>query len=131
MDLHEKDLIENFIIKERRKRYLNLISSEKGRVKFLQSIDHFNDFDPDSIHNISGNDQTKNGIYRLLHLHQKTETICHVISNSKYDKQDFQLHFAINELVGSGISFFLSCVRGKLIYYEGEDAGRKLILFKD
>lgn len=127
---HELLLINSFVIKERRERYINLIATEKGREKFKNYISHFKDL---------------NGRYctavpylescSQLHNILKSEgggDVCYVISeNSKYDMSCLSLKDATTQLFSSGISFFLSCIPGKLVYYEGEEFNQRFILKKN
>jgi len=123
---HEVSLIKSFIIKERQQRYLDLLSTPKGRIKFRSYIAHFKDLNyqfyselPDSINQAIG-------LYNLLKSNGAPE-FCYIISsNSKFDKKDMLLRDALNNLFLSGIEFFMSCIPGKLAYFEGED-GRYLL----
>jgi hypothetical protein len=54
---------------------------------------------------------------------------CHVIGG-KRDGQDVELLDALRETVGYGVGTVLSCVPGKLAYFEGELRERFLLVRK-
>lgn len=124
---HELLLIKNFVIKERQERYLNLIATEKGRKKFRTYIAHFKDLNSKYCIPI-----TSFNSYSELHDSLKSSgapDICYVIAeNSKYDMNALPIMDAARQLFSSGMAYFLSCIPGKLAYYEGEDANQRFIL---
>jgi hypothetical protein len=123
---HELLLIKTFIIKERQERYTNLISTERGRKKFRQYVAHFKDLNLKYCILLPFNFDSQ--IVDLLKA-EGAPDLCYIISeNSQYDAKYLSLTDSIRELFNSGISYFLSCIPGKLAYYEGEDLNQKFIL---
>ena len=54
---------------------------------------------------------------------------CYVISNDDYlDGRSMPLDVALEGVHGSSVGAIISCVPGKLAYYEGEDPGERYIL---
>lgn len=54
---------------------------------------------------------------------------CYVIStNWELDGKELSLREALEGIVGSGFGSYVSCIAGKLGYYEGEKAGERYIL---
>src|SRR5690242_4430137 len=54
---------------------------------------------------------------------------CYCLSESaELDGRELPLRQALEQVVGRGIGTLLSCVPGKLAYFEGEDPGRRFIL---
>lgn len=126
--LHEESLINSFILKERQGRYTNLISTSKGRKKFRTYIAHFKDLNKNKCTLIDCEDFVQ--LYHLLKS-KGAPDICYIISeHSNYDMQNLSLLLAIKSLFNSGISYFLSCIPGKLVYYEGEERNQKILLLK-
>lgn len=119
MNDHEILFIKSFIIKERQSRYLNLISTKKGRSKLRGYISHFKDlqaifcrqspsYDKETFHSVL---RSKGAI-----------AVCYIISeHSDYDQKELSLDYAVEKLYNSGISYFMSCIPGRLVYYAGED----------
>lgn len=126
MNYHEKKLIEIFIIKKKRNRYLQFLESLKNRKKFIKELAHFKDFDARNVTSIPENQQNENDIEnRLNALGAKKE--CYIISeDNKIDATQMQLKSAIHKVLGKGMGTIISCIPGKLAYYEGED--ERLIL---
>ncbi len=124
---HELLLIKTFVTKERQERYLNLIATEKGRKKFRTYLSHFNDLNDKYCIPLRSLDS-----YCLLYDLLKSEgapDVCYVISeNSKYDLKTLPIMDATKQLFNSGIAFFLSCIPGRLAYYEGEDSTQRFVL---
>ncbi len=54
---------------------------------------------------------------------------CYVISESSdFDGKEMLLIDAIEEVLGYGMGSIISCVAGKLVYYEGEMPSHRYIL---
>ena len=124
---HELLLIKTFIIRDRQERYTNLISTKKGRIKFRQYIAHFKDLNYTYCTPLSFI-QSDSQLFDLLKADGAPD-LCYVISeNSKYDMRCSSLVNLTQELFNSGISYFLSCVPGKLAYYEGEGFDQRFLL---
>lgn len=123
---HEYSLIKAFVNKERQERYLALISTEKGRQKFKTYLSHFKDFNnqPRSIPSLSSYTQ----LYDLLKSSEAPDDCYVICENLKYDMKVLPLVDATKQLFNSGLAFFLSCIPGKLAYYEGEDSSQRFIL---
>jgi hypothetical protein len=44
------------------------------------------------------------------------------------DGREFPLEEALNAVVGRGMGAFVSCLRGRLAYFEGEEPGERYLL---
>src|SRR5215475_4953486 len=106
---HEEALIKAFILPSKKARYLSLLESKKGRIKFLSKLDHFSDLDPRYVKAILPNDQTIEGIVPLLEK-KGAPSLCHLISsNDEIDNQDMFLAEAVEKVLGMGMGTFISC----------------------
>lgn len=126
---HEEEIVKAFIVKERRERYLSLLSSAKGRKKFIERLSHgiSNELDPSYAHRTVSSARE---IESLLKKKGAPET-CYVISeDDDLDGKEIPLQEALEETVGYGVGTFISCVTGKLAYFEAEDKGERYILEK-
>jgi hypothetical protein len=124
---HEHSLIKAFVNKERQERYLALTSTEKGRRKFKTYLSHFKDFNNQNcspIPSLSSSTQ----LYDLLKSSGAPDTCYVICENLKYDMKVLPLMDATKQLFNSGLAFFLSCIPGKLAYYEGEDSSQRFVL---
>jgi hypothetical protein len=127
---HEDALIRAFVRAERQDRYLTLLSRKGGRVKFVNTLAHFRDFDPEYLRAIPPGGQNPSGILTLLRGLGAPES-CYVISeNATLDGQTLPLSDALLDTVGYGNGTVLSCRPGSLAYYEGEDVKERYLLVR-
>ncbi len=126
MNHHEQKLIEVFIIKKKRNRYLQFLNSSKNRRKFIKELAHFKDFDIRYVASLPENQQNEDGIENNL-IALGANKKCQLISeDNTIDTTQMELKSAIHEVLGKGMGTIISCIPGKLAYYEGED--ERLIL---
>jgi hypothetical protein len=124
----ERTFIENFVVKNRQERYVNLVATNRGRIKLRKYIAHFKDLALENIQDIRI--ESAGQLYSLL-TSKGAPSQCYIISeNSNYDGKFLELKNAIEELFGSGISYFLCAIPEKLNYYESEDSSDRFILIK-
>jgi hypothetical protein len=118
---HEEAAIKAFILPQRRERYLGFLSSQKGRKKFTDELAHFKALDPRYIVDIPTGKRNRSSLAKLL-TSKGAGSRCWVISeNSKLDAQEMELATALRETVGYGMGTIISCIPGKLAYFEDED----------
>jgi hypothetical protein len=130
MNPHESAFVESFIVKQRRERTLEQLASSKNRHKFTSKFDHhgLDYFIPGCIRSIELRYQHAPDIANILRTMGAPED-CHVIGGRR-DGEDVELLDALKETVGCGIGTMLSCVPGKLAYFEGELRERFLLVRK-
>src|SRR4051812_9301888 len=121
MELKDSDkaLIENFIQRARRQRWLALMQSEKGRKKLRSTLAHFGDFDPAVIVPIPANQQHSPSIHRLLTESGAPRTCSLISENAHWDGLDMDLSIALQKIVGYGFGTIVNCVPGRLGFFEG------------
>ena len=130
MNAHEEQFALNFISSQKRERYLSFLRSEKGRKKLMTELDQCDDLDKRYMLPIKPAQQTAENISNILQEKNAPET-CYVISsNSKTDAKEMSLHDALSKTVGYGAGTFISCIPGKLGYFEFEDPGKRYIIEK-
>ena len=122
------DFIEQFIIPAKRDRYFSLLQSKKGRRKLLDRLNHSRDLDMRQADSLPSNAQTVNQVEALLKS-KGASNRCHVISsNPDLDGSDMLLHDALEQTLGMGSGTIISCIPGKLVYFEGEEQNERYIL---
>jgi hypothetical protein len=128
MNPHESAFAESFISKVRRERALELLASSKNRHKFTSTFDHHGRdyFIPECIRSIEPRHQHPPNIADLLRAMGAPGT-CHVIGG-EHDGKDMELLTALQQIVGYGTGNVLSCIPGKLAYFEGEIRERFLLV---
>jgi hypothetical protein len=116
----ESEFLEAFIVKPRRQRELEPLASSKNRHKFTSKFDHHGrDYViPECIRPIELRYEHSPDIADILRAIGAPET-CHDISGER-DGEDIELLTALKQIVGYGTGTVLSCIPGKLAYFEGD-----------
>lgn len=128
MNVHEEMFARNFITPKKRERYLSLLGTAKGRAKLAHALNHCGDIDMRSAKLVPVGQQYVESIEKILRQKGAPET-CHVMSsNPATDEEDMPLREALKETIGRGMGTLISCIPGKLAYFEYEDAGERYIL---
>ncbi|MGO9212217.1 MAG: hypothetical protein ACLPXM_20855 [Terriglobales bacterium] len=122
MNPHEQAFVEAFVQKSRRERALLCLADPKRRRKLTDRFAHHGTdiLAPECLRSIVPSQQHPKNIYSLLRGLGAPED-CHVISeNSDLDGKEMGLLPALEEVVGNGMGTVISCVPGRLAYFEGE-----------
>jgi len=124
----ERALVESFITPVKRERWLELLTTEKGRRKLRASLPHFAAFDPATVVPLAPKQQHASSIFQIL-TNLGAPTTCYLISeNSDWDTKEMDLQSALQQVVGYGFGTLISCKPGALAW--GEDPGYRIILRK-
>ena len=128
MNTHEEMFARNFINPKKRDRYLSLLDTSKGRSKVVHGLDHCEDIDSRYANQAPVDQQNPNAIEKMLRQKGAPE-VCHVMSsNPEIDEKEMPLREALKETIGMGMGTLISCIPGRLAYFENEDAGERYIL---
>jgi hypothetical protein len=118
---HEQELIKAFIVPSKRQRYLDLVSKPKTRKKFLLELAHFKSLDSRYFLAIPASKQHPEDIAEIL-TQKGAPSLCWVTSEARrLDGKEMPLSEALLNVVGRQMGTFLSCIPGRLAYFEGED----------
>jgi hypothetical protein len=118
---HEEATIRAFILPTKRDRYLEFLNSPKGRAKFVAELAHFKHLNPKFAFTIPGIQSNPVSLQQLL-VAKGAGPKCWVISeNRELDGREMDLEKALKETIGRQMGTFISCVPGKLAYFEDED----------
>lgn len=127
-NLHERAFVESFVAKERRKRWLELLSRPKHRRKLTDSLAHPHPawFQSKFVRPIAPAQSSAAGILRLLQ-DKGAGRVCWVISEDpKMDAREMDITLLIPDVVGYGMGVIVSCLPGRLAFVESEE-GRFLL----
>lgn len=129
---HERSAIRAFVQLDKQERFLGFLENPKNRKKFTESLAHFRWFDgryatpiPWKVdpklslwqRHIQGIDT----VYRLLKS-KGAGTTCWAISEDvEIDGRELDLRATLEHVNGRELGTILSCVPGKLAYFESED----------
>jgi hypothetical protein len=118
---HERGIILSFIIRVRQDRYLEMLAKPKRRKDITESLAHFKHLDMRHAVQIPPRQQHAADIFQLLRLKGAPETCYALSEDSELDGKEIPLSEALKEVVGRGMGTFLSCLAGRLAYFEDED----------
>ena len=125
---HEKATIEAFIVPEHQTQYVSRLSSEKTRIDFInRRFYHMRDLEPLYAHRIEPRLQFGPAILEDLRSRGAPET-CYVFGGDELDQRVVPLEEALSRVVGSNSGTFISCIPGKLAYFEGEEQSERYVL---
>jgi len=122
----EESLFQAFVVSTKRQRYIELLASKHGREKIVRSLDHFKDLDPRFCRHVESADIPR--ILRGL----GAPSVCYIVSSdSNLDGREMSLPDALTEVIGRGQGTFISCIPGKLAYFEGEEPHERYICHRE
>jgi hypothetical protein len=126
----ESDLILPFLLPARRVRWAELFSKPKGRKRLMDSLWHGRDIDPKFLVPIHPNRANPHDVAAMLRRLGSSEQ-CHVLSVRRdLDGKDLDLHLALEQVVGVAPGTVVSCLPGKLAYYERDEKNGRYLLMK-
>jgi hypothetical protein len=118
---HEEALVKAFIPAHRQERFLEIIAKPKKRAKLLTELSHFKALNPKFMVSIPPNQKNPAALVKLLRA-KGAGTKCYVMSeNRDLDGREVDLETALKETVGAQMGTLISCVPGRLGYFEDED----------
>ena len=121
----EESVFKTFIVPSKREHYVELLASKRGREKILFSLDHFKDLDARFCKVVRPSEQNPKDILRIL-TGLGAPATCYAISSwSALDSREMNLSVALKEVIGCGMGTFLSCIAGRLAYFEGEERNER------
>ena len=123
----EEELFQAFVVPRKRQHYVELLNTKRGREKIRLALDHFGDLDPRFCRRVTHAEHNPADILRLLKSLGAPST-CHLMSvDGQLDGREMVLSEALSEVIGRGQGTFISCVPGRLAYFEGEEANARYI----
>lgn len=118
---HEEALVKAFIPAHRQERFLEIIARPKKRAKLLTELSHFKALNPKFMVEIPSYQQNPLALAKILRAKGAGAT-CYVMSeNSQLDGREVDLEVALKHTVGAQMGTLISCVPGRLGYFEDED----------
>jgi hypothetical protein len=118
----ELQFVESFVTKDKLDRLRGFFKSTKARWKGLLELEHFHPgtLDARLAQDVPRSHATPEAIIQLLR-QQGAPSECYVFSNcSEIDGRFMTLDEAIRQVHGIGIGTVVSCIHGRLAFFEGE-----------
>ena len=104
-----------------------MLQSLKGRARLLAQFPHCKDLNMKYATLVPAGQQNARAIAKLL-ANKGAPELCHVISaDGDIDNRELPLANALEQTVGMNMGTFISCIPGKLGYFEFEDIGQRYI----
>ena len=125
---HSSAIVRAFIVPERRERYLSLLSSARGREKLRHALAHLRDLDPRCTRELPKGVHTPAQIAALLRAKGAPGECVLLAEDVALDGRRLPLDDALDVVIGRGMGTFISCVPGRLGFYEGEGPGVRYVL---
>ena len=124
---HEEGLVRAFIEKSKQDRCISFLASPKHRRKFTVELAHFKGLDdrfsqpilPRTAHTVME-------ICQLLRSRGAGRTVWITSELASLDSRELELEDALSQVRGREIGSVLSCIPGKLAYFEDEEKQRLL-----
>lgn len=126
----EELVVRAFIVPDKRMRYVSRLALPNARGKFMNDhFFHMRDLDARFSRRVASSDQNAAAIYTMLRERGAPET-CYVMSAScDLDGEICDLRYALGRVVDEGCDgTFVSCIPGRLAYFDGEEPGERYIL---
>ncbi len=115
----EKKVIERFVVKTKRDRYLTLIERGNTRGKFISELAHFRDLRQERFEEISG-DAKKVIRDRIKGLGIIKD--CDLISeNTELGRKRLDIDTALSKIIGHGIGTLIVFGDAEMVFYEAEE----------
>ncbi len=124
---HDEATIRAFIQKNKQERCVQFLANPKHRHKFTSELAHFKWLDERFAHPIPASiAHTVKEIASLLRTKGAPATVQVLSEDSTIDGKELDLEEAIGRVRGYGMGTVLSCIPGKLGYFEDEEKARLL-----
>ena len=127
MNAHEEGFVRSFVVANKRDRVAMMLANPKRRKEYLKTLAHYRDLDIQTTKAVSPKDAHTPGEWLKLLRSKGASDTCWVISeDASRDGKEVELSEALHETIGAGMGTVLSCIPGKLGYFEDEDQRRLL-----
>jgi hypothetical protein len=124
---HEQAMVKAFIVTQKQQRWLDLLAKPKRRTDILRTLPHLKDLENRFLLRVPA-PQSTSLILQMLEERGAPEQ-CYVVSESAWlDARTLPLKEALELIIGMSPGTLVSCIPGRLGYFEGEDRGARFIL---
>lgn len=124
----EQQMVEKFVVKAKRERYLLFLTGPKRRHQILDRLNYAFDYDPGCATKLMAGQRTKDGLLELLRSRYVDE-ICRLMADgNNYDGWDLRLEVGVSLLLDNQWGALLICPPKPIAVYKSEDIGDVLLL---
>ena len=118
---HETQLVRAFLLPQRQERYLELLSKPHRRRDVTGQLAHFKHIDMRWVVALAKNAHDAAHVLLLLKAKGAPDTCYAISEEDDLDGKEVSLAEALKTVFGRGIGTFLSCLPGRLAYFEDEE----------
>lgn len=122
MNLHEQAFVESFVQRNRQERSLLALGNSKKRHEFVREFAYHGTYilAPECLRSIKPSQANPDSICAILRSLGAPDA-CYLLSeDSNLDGAEMPLLAALKQVVGGGVGTVISCLPGRLGYFEGE-----------
>ncbi len=124
----DEQLLARFFVATKRERYTEMISNPKKRRKFLAELAHFKSLDARYKVALDPKKLFADQVAAILNRKGAPQAVWVKSENLDVDGREMPLLEALKQTIGRQMGTFLTCIPGKLAYFEGEEMGDRWIL---
>jgi hypothetical protein len=119
-----------FVVRAKRERVLDFLGDERRRTKLLDTLWHFRDWDPRWMVQLAPSPTAATSTSVLAELRRRGagRTAYIVSATADLDRRQIALPEAMTLIVGSVSGSIVSCIPGRLAYFEGEAPEDRCVL---
>lgn len=125
---HEAALV-RFVSPAKRERVAALLTTARGRRKLVADLPHFGSWHEESVVPLTAQQQTAQAVLGELQRRGAPGVAYLTSARRALDARTLPLADAVREVVGSSSGTVISCIPGRLAYYEDEEHGARWILW--
>lgn len=127
-NIHEIAFIQNFVVKEKQDRMLAI---RHNRKKLRLLLAHKIELKKQFVHFLKNDEAKAENLYLMLKKYGASDICYTICENSKYDYQEVNLKEVLSKILNRDFGIIISCIPGKLAYYQGEDVLCKILLIQE
>ena len=124
----ERHLIDRFVLRSKRERYLELLKGPKHRQKILERLNHAFDYDPAYATLLDAACKTEQGLRDLLRRRHVADTCWLMADGNAHDGHELRLEHGITELLRNHWGAVLLCPPKPIAVYKTEDPADVFLL---
>lgn len=125
---HEESVVKAFIVRRKRDRMLFQLANPKRRRTGLDALYDFRDLDDRFVVPVPPHQQSPESIAKALRSYGAPDSCWVISTDDSLDGREMLLDEALAAVVGHREGNLISCVPGKLAFFEGEGPEDRCIL---
>ena len=129
---HEELFIKHFIHRHRQHRWKEMFDDgNEGSVLHRLAHNYSTEIDPKYVLPIPKNEQSPDKIEKALRRYGKIDICWAMSEHDDHNKKSLPLKDALKDALEQGFVVIVSCIPGKLCFYQAEYAEQKYIIFRE